>query len=152
MRVSKNVFTFLFLITGLISLWIGGKFFYHLYGYFTLSEAQKVEISSWNVEEVRPGEFALIANYSFENNGATYRKEFQFSKPMYTNPHKAQDHIDEWKQQQWWVWYSAKDPHNSSLQKMFPFKASIHFILCLAVLLYFFWLKFYVTRIHSGVT
>ncbi len=146
--MSKNVFSFLFLISGIISLWIGGKFVYHLYEYFNLTQTEVAQVRNWSVEEIKSGKFALIADYSFEKKGTTYTKHFQFKNPIYTNPYIAEDHIAKWKKERWQVWYNPKNPSESSLQKIFPFKEGIHLLLCIGVLLYFSWLRFYIRRVN----
>lgn len=150
MRVSKIVFSVLFLIIGLSTCWIGGKFFVYLYNFLDLNKAQKIEVSQWEAEEVKPGQFALIAHFAFEMSGKKYSRRFQFPKPIYPNPYLAKDQIEGWKQSQWWVWYNAKNPAKFSLQKSFPLKQGIYFFICLFLLFYFLWLNFYVARIHSS--
>ena len=150
MRMSKIVFTFFFVIIGLSTLWVGGKFFLNLYTFLDLGQAQKIKILQWEVDQVKPGKFAVVAHFLFETSGEKYPSSFVFQKPLYTNPYTAQDLVEGWKQGEWWVWYNAKNPKKFSLQKSFPLKQGIYFLICLLLLFYFVWLYFYITRIYSG--
>lgn len=147
--ISKNIFTLLFLITSCVALWIGGQFFYDLNHYFQLSKSVPATLEEWNVKENEKGIFSISVNYQFEWKGQSIQGVYDFKKPTYQNPHLANDHVKEWQEKSWTVWINPSKPTVVSLQKVFPMKEGIKLALCLAVLLYFTFLKGYVRRLNT---
>ena len=108
------------MITAGIALWIGGQFFYNLNEYFQLSATAPVVLDQWNVKELKSGKFSINVNYQFEWKGQTIHGVYDFPKPIYQNPYIASEHISEWKEKSWTIWFNPKKPTVTSLQKKFP--------------------------------
>lgn len=149
-RLSKNIFTLLFLMISVVILWIGGGFFYELNQYFQLSAKAPVILDEWSINEKESGKFTVSVRYTFEWKGQTIYGLYDFQNPTYQNPYLANDHIDVWKKKSWIVWLNPNKPTVVSLQKAFPTKKGVHLSLCLAVLFYFGFLKGYVRRMNAS--
>lgn len=137
------------MITSAIALWVGGQFFYELNQYFQLSADTPVFLDQWNVKEEKSGKFSISVNYQFEWKGQPIHGVYDFKKPTCQNPYLANNYISEWKEKSWTVWLNPDKPTFVSLQKTFPTKKVINLALCLAVLLYFTFLKGYVRRMNA---
>lgn len=144
----NSIFQALPLLSAALALWIGGSFGLDLHRYFRLSSSAPVAVKEWKVEEYRPGKFIIAVDYQFQVGDRPYKKSFRFPKPIYLNPYAAKNQVEFWKKQEWNVWYASSDPTYSSLQKMFPFRKGIHLLLCLSVIFYFVWLRFYIARVN----
>ena len=149
--ISKNIFVFLFFITGVVSLWIGSAFFYDLHRYFQLSVSAPAILDNWSIQEDEKGVFSIAVNYQFEWKQKPIQGVYHFEKPIYKNPYLARDYIDEWKDKDkdFKIWLSPNQPTLVSMQRNFPVKKGMHLILCLAIFLYFFFLKSYVKKINT---
>ncbi|MEM8727802.1 MAG: hypothetical protein AAGE99_03735 [Chlamydiota bacterium] len=139
----------LFLVTGCAILWIGGRFFYDLNRYFQLSKNVSAILDEWRVQEER-GIFSIGVNYEFEWKGQTIQGVYNFKKPTYKNPHLADDHLKEFKEKSWVVWINPSRPTFASLQKVFPMRGAVKLALCLALFLYFIFLKGYVEKMNGS--
>ena len=147
--MSKDVFTLLMGLVVLAGLWMGGKFLYHLHDYFLLSENTKAHALQWEVEEIKSGKFSIAASFEFQVQKQMLTHRFRFPKPVYQNTYLAQNLIDQWKLEEWEVWYNPRNPQIASLQKRVPLKEGIYFGLCLVVFLYFAWLRVYVRKMNN---
>ncbi len=132
-----------------VGFWMGGKFLFSIHHYFLLSESAPATVSEWRVEEINSGKFAIVATFEFQAGGRTFYEHFRFPKPIYQNQYLSNALIEKWKGESWQVWYNPNDPHIASLQKSFPIKSGIYFVLCLGLFLYFSWLQAYVRRMNS---
>lgn len=106
-------------------------------------------LDEWRVKEEKKGKFSISVNYQFEWKGQSIAGVYDFKKPTYQNPYLAQDHIQEWSEKSWAIWLNPNQPTFVSLQKQFPMKKGVNLALCLAVLLYFVFLKGYVKRMNK---
>ena len=145
--MSKDIFTVLMGLVIVVGLWMGGKFLYHLYDYFLLSEHARAHVNEWKVEEYKPGKFLIAASFEFQVGGEKRVEHFRFSKPVYQNVYLAQALVEQWKVEAWEVWYNARNPQIVSLQKRLPVKEGVYLGLCLVVFFYFAWLRVYVRKI-----
>ncbi|MBI3211130.1 MAG: hypothetical protein HYZ47_00360 [Simkania negevensis] len=148
MKRLNFFFLGLALAVGGVLIWKSGKFFLELYHYFSLSHQLPIEIEKWEIQEEKGGKFYLSASYQFLVGDHRFKKTYCFPKPVYLNEYLAKDHLEKWKKEKWELWYQPKNPINSSLQKLFPFKEGIHFLLTLGLFLYFLWLRWYTRRWH----
>ena len=143
----KKIFlVFIFLVSG-VGLWIGGQFVCQLHHYLFFSHSTLAEANEWRVEELKPGKFTICVNVTFWVEGTKLHRLFKFSKPVYQNHYLADACIKKWEKGSWQVWYNPKNLKMISLQKIFPFKTGIYFILSVGLLLYFWWLGIYM-RVH----
>ena len=146
--ISRNVFTALFILTGLATLWIGGGFFYEFYKYYELSHEAVVKLDNWKIHEDED-RFTIRVNYSFDWKGQTIAGRYFFPRPVYHNPYIAEEHLKLWKEKEWKIYFNPKWPSDAALQKKFPTKKGIYLGLSLGILLYFLLLKGFVVRAHS---
>jgi len=150
MRVSKMFFTAMMILISGVGVWTGGSFFFRLYEYFLLSHSSPAITHGWKVEEVRPGKFAIHANFVFQVGERKVFQHVSFSKPIYQNQYLAQALVEKWEKIPWRAWYNPRHPEKASLQKHFPVKSGVYCAICLMIILYFSLLRVYVHRI-SGV-
>ncbi len=145
MRQLK-IWKFLFLLAGCSGLYFGAVFSYKLYSHFSLSKKVLASVESWEVVEVSGSKFFVSADYIFDLNSKKVSGRYLFPKPIFPNKSVAERNIQGLKNLEWDVWYRPSNPKISALQHNFPYKAAIHFALAVIVLLYFIWLKDYVSR------
>jgi hypothetical protein len=139
----------MFVIAGGAAVWLGGDFFFKLHQYFLLSSSAPAKVSNWSVHE-KNGKFTVEAGYHFEIPNRSIEGRYAFPKPVYPNPHLANDLVERWEDRSWEIWYNPKNPYQVSLQKAFPTKKVFQFGLSLAILIYFGFLKIYVKRVHDA--
>lgn len=149
MGSSKNFFSVLMVLVAGIGLWMGGKFLFSIYHYFSLTQEATAKVTEWKVEEFKEGKFVIWANFEFEAQGRTIYGKYLFKKPVYQNEHLPAMLIERWGDDPRSVWFNPKDPHSAVLKKKFPMKEGVYFVLCLGVFLYFAWLRVYVRKISA---
>jgi len=117
------------------------------WGYFSLNRQTLGRVEVFFVRQLEENMFGVEAHYSYVICGVEYKDKKVLTNPKFLNEYAAQTHLQKyWKAQPWPVWYNAKHPEVSSLQKIFPVKKLLSFILSLGILLYFLWLQQYVKR------
>lgn len=136
-----RVWMVLLILTSLVSTWFVGGALFQVWRYFSLDQQAKAHIRSWEVVESHSGRYAVEAEYDFLVKNTLYEGRMLFSHLYFISPSAAESAIAEMNKQSWMAWYQAGDPSCHSLQRLFPFKASIHAILTLGVLVYFLFLK-----------
>lgn len=134
----KRVFNILLILSVLFTGWRAYK---ELNTYLKLDTIAAARVNSWEVVENSPSDYTLRANYFFTNGKKVYEDSSVFKKLRFLSESAAQSQISAYQKEKWTVFYSHKNPHFSSLQKLFPFKAMIHVVLALGIYLYFFWLQ-----------
>ena len=137
------VFSFLTaLVTILFFIWASAA-----WGYWRLSSTTLGKVESFSVKQLKENAYGIEASYIYAVSGKPYQGKKILTNPVFLNAYAAQSHLEKyWKAQDWPVWYSAKQPEISGLQKLFPVKKFLSFALSLGVLLYFVWLKKYVEK------
>lgn len=103
-------------------------------------------MTSWEIFEEKPGKYILKASYEYPFKEGVIHGVFQFPKPFFHNPYMAEALIEDWKLQNWKVFFSPKNPSEGALQKRFPAKEGVHFGLALGIFLYFTLLMTHVER------
>lgn len=145
--MEKYVWNALLWVMFLVALWFTGNFLYQLYDYYSLGAEQNATKTEWSVKEISDERYLMEANYTFDIDGKSYAGHTLLDSPSYRNKWAAEEMIPEYTSKPWTVWYSAKDPQHSSLQKDLPVKVTVSMLLLWAVLCYFIWLRFsYITR------
>lgn len=133
-------------LTSLVSIWFFGLAVSKLWEYYSLNASTKGVEVRWTVIQAPSAKFAIEAFYHFQVAEKVYEGKTSFADPLFLSPLAAETAIKEIEQKQWDVWYNQSNPNKSSLQKLFPFKACIHFLLTFAVVLYFFFLRNFLLR------
>ena len=147
--MTKKFFVILIVLVSGVGLWMGGRFFFSLYHYFLLSQATPALVNRWKVEEIQSGNFIICATFAFQVGEQTLYQSFRFPKPVYQNQDLAYALVEKWKERDWQVWYNPKNLKMVSLQRSFPIKAGVYFILSVGVVLYFLGLKIYIQRVGA---
>ncbi len=113
-----------------------------LCAYFSLNRETKALSTKWDVFEKSPSSFALHVSYLFDPvKKDPLEGAMELSKPYFLNLPSAQSAMEAFEQKSWSVFYNDKNPSINSLQKIFPFKECLQFLLTLGVLVYFLFFK-----------
>jgi len=150
MRSQKIFFAAMMVVISGVGAWMGGVFLLKLHEYLRLSHSSPATIHGWKIEEVRPGKFAIHANFEFQAGEVKVAQQFRFPKPIYQNRHLAQDLIGAWGKTPWRAWYNPRHPEKASLQRKVPVKSGVYCAICFIIIIYLSLLKVYVRR-FSGV-
>lgn len=123
---------------------------YRYYNYSILTAKTEATSTKWTIQEKADDEFLLVSHYQFDVNGKIVVGETVFKDEVYRNSWAAEQDIAKYTLRKWDVWYSPRNPDDSTLQKNFPLKEvlSAGFLWCL--LLYFLWLGYYVSRFKQN--
>jgi len=144
----NTVWKIFFLVISAVVLALGGRFFYSFYKYTQFDVSVPAKIAEWQVVEVAPSQFRLVAQYSYFFNTEMEATHI-FEKPVFANSFIAHQHMDSLAKQPWRVFLRSKKPFITTLQHNFPFKSCFHFLLSLGVLVYFVWLRGYVSTRYA---
>lgn len=146
LTAKRGWFLFFFLGAALV-IWFSAQFTIRIYPYLSLSSQTSGIVENFFVQDAQKDKFGVVAKYRYYVGGKEFIAEKLFTTPIFLNRYAAESHIEKhWKDKNWTVWYSAKHPEKSSLQRLFPFKTFFNLCLSLGVVLYFFGLKSYVSR------
>jgi hypothetical protein len=145
MRLSLNKIwagVFLFLFTILTILFFNWAL--ALFDFLKLNTKTNGQVEAFSVRQLSENSYGIEASYKFKVDGGEYLHQQILTNPRFLNHYAAQTHVEKyWKAEAWPVWYYAKDPKISSLQKLFPVKKFVSFFIGLSVFVYFLWLKKY---------
>jgi len=149
--MHKNLLWQAFLVLVLvITLAYTGVAAYRYYNYARLKRATLPTTLKWQIRERSSDEYLVEGDYTFSVNNKNYSGATLRSQDPYLNPYAAERGIDMLSSQSWKIWFDPSNPEYSSLQKNFPLKEVISAICLWALLFYFLWLGFYVTRFKSN--
>lgn len=123
--------------------WKSGEALYRLYGYYRLTGRTEGKVTQWSVEKKSDERYVLKAHYHFLIGSKEFESEDQFLNDSYLNAWAAEQAIKQ-KTETTPVWYSARNPLVSSLQKKFPIKECLSAVVLWVLLLYFIGLGYYV--------
>jgi hypothetical protein len=126
----------LIMLSAAVGLWFTTGALSDLWHYWRLDHKAAAQVTAWKVIELSPSEFALRANYRFVVN-AKERKGKTIFQTTYLNYPSAEKSIEHYKKDHFQVWYNAKNPKISSLQKEFPAKKCLRALASLGVMIYF---------------
>ncbi len=127
-----------------VTCWKSGEAIYRLYGYYRLTAHTQAEVTNWSVEKLSEERFLVKADYRFKAKGQLFAADYIFPFPSSLNSWAAEKAIQKMSAEKYQVWYSARNPLVSALQKNFPLKECLIAALMAALLLYFIWLGYYV--------
>lgn len=140
MRLSSFKFNASSLLIGFTGFLMAGFLVsaaYDLWGYWRLEKKTMAHICRWKVIEKSSSQFAIRASYVFEHQGKEYRGRTTFSKPYHLNGESAKKQIKKYALYSWPVWYSPRNPHQSSIERKFPLKKCLYSLMVVGVFLYF---------------
>lgn len=142
-KLSKGLIYWigLLLVAGGGGGWFLGKGFFESWRALSLDSQAKAEIISWQVEPISASKYTLKAEYCFKAVEKEYKGEALLHTTYFLNQYAAQREIERVKNRDWIVWYQAKNPSLSSLEKIVPLKQFVYGFLCLALFFYFLFYK-----------
>ena len=118
-----------------------------LQGYLALNAQTQGKVERFSVKKLKEDAYGIEAHYTYRVDGVSYQDHKVLTHPIFLNATSANMHLTRyWKEQDWSVWYNTNHPEVSSLQKLFPIKKLVSFLISLGVFLYFFWFKRYATH------
>lgn len=126
--------------------WKSGVALYRLYGYYRLTASTEGNFTEWSVVSLGEESFILQTHYSFQVGQRTYEGDYPFVDHTYLNEWGAEQEIKRGRPARGVVWYSARNPSISSLQKNFPLKECLSAALLWGLFCYFIWLGNYVAN------
>jgi len=155
MQMHNNRYWLAFLIVlGLCVTGYTTYTLYYLFQYVILSQQAPVQDIRWSYKEVHSEEYVLHADYRLQLPTQVVDGGSDLPSQRLLNPWAAEQAIKKMQTRSWKAWYNPRNPHNSALQKYFPTKECISALVLWALLLYFVFLGFYVTkygRDHSKI-
>lgn len=128
-----------------VTLWYTGDAWYRYYAYSHLNAKTTADAVDWTIEKHSEDAYSLTASYRFTIGKTSYSGRTSFAK-NYRNRWAAEQAVAEYSSSPWDVWYGKENPNHSSLQKSFPVKECVSAVVLWALLLYFLWLGFYVSK------
>lgn len=145
MHTNKIWLGFLGAIT-LVVIWFTWGTVSKLSTYYSLQRNTKVVESEWSILKIDEDIYRVEASFNFIFNDQKYNGYEIFENPEYPNPWAAEQALKQMESKQWYVWFSPKNPHISSLEKYFPFKSALSTAVLWGLWIYFIWLGYYVTQ------
>lgn len=113
--------------------------------YMRLNRQTAAQNIEWSIIASSEDAFIPLARYSFIVDGKIYEGQTQWQE-TYLNRWTAQEAIGRLTQSPPPVWFDSSSPKISSLQKIFPFKASFYALLLWILGIYFLGLGYYVNQ------
>ena len=128
------------------ALWFSVRTVHGIVDYVRLSNQVSVQIENWHVKEVKSGQFALLAQFTYAFKGKEYQAVRSVGS-LYPNRWAAEQGKERWAKKQLTVWLDPRNPQKTvSFNKKFPYKATISLGILIGLLLYFIGLGCYVKR------
>lgn len=144
--MNPNRYWWIFLtIVAAAVCWKSAVAIYRLYGYYRLTAQTEAHFTNWSVVPLSQESYVLKTHYRFQVGQQSYEGDYLFSDRPYLNAWGAEQEIKRGRPSRGIVWYSARNPLISSLQKTFPLKESLSAALLWGLFCYFIWLGYYVT-------
>ena len=142
----KILWRFFLLGIASVTLIFSWKVARDVFQYISLDSAVRAKEVQWQVKERSEEVFALEGLYEFSLGEKTYFGRSLFTGPYFPNKKAAKEAIAKLSKESWTVFFSKKNPQNSSLQRFFPFLALIRAVLSIAVLVYFVCLRRWIKK------
>jgi len=127
----------LLLCSGGLGCWFLGKGCFASWDFYQLNTSAFAEKTSWEIIELSSSKYILKATYLFRVKEQEYQGKRLFISHPILNRYAAETTIKEISCRNWRVWFNAKNPSLSSLDKQFPYKDFTYALLCLGVFTYF---------------
>ncbi len=104
------------------------------------------KIQEFKIIKIGADRFGVEALYSYKVDGQKYDSFYTFQKPLFLNEFSASDNLKYWDMKEMKVWYKAKKPSQSILQKVFPLKELVYLVVIVSLNLYFFFLRRFTSK------
>jgi hypothetical protein len=141
---SNKFWCLLVFISAGITLWFSVCALMGVWNYLKLEAKTTATIDLFKIEEETPSRYVISGHYSYRVKGENYEGETLFDRVHYLNRSSAERELMRWQQLNWDAWYNPRNPEQSSLQRMFPFKACLYAVLTLGVFVYFLILRYFI--------
>lgn len=136
----------LYTVTTLITLYfvfiLGAK----LVTYTRVSTPTQAHSISWHIIESQSDAFFIGCKFAYDWDGETYFGEHIFETPTYQNKLVAQEQMEVFSKYSWQAYLSPSSPMKVSLQHNYPFKETVRVLLSLAIVVYFWGLRHFVSK------
>ena len=86
------------------------------------------------------------ADFTYQYQGSTYTSQHTFGRTAFLNEYGAREWIEGKKLIPPYVYLNPKAPQRATLERIFPWKSGLQFVLALVAMAYFAYLKNYVRR------
>ena len=139
----------LLVITGSIACWFISQAVKGSFTYIQLNTQTPAEHLKWEIKMLSASHYKLSANYRYSVDGQEFNGQTTFSSPAYLNYYAAENDLKTKQNNAYTVWFHAKDPTISSLQKRFPKKESTNALLTLGVFIYFYFVRGLLERVFD---
>ncbi len=143
---GKIVWLGILSIIGLTLLWFAFGTTKELLRYNSLNAQTKARIISTYVEALSKNNFIIMAKYSYYTDTKQCHGLGVLSPIHYTNSWTAETDLEKLLQQDWTAWYDPSNIEDSSLSRFFPLKSLVYTSIVFALLAYFFFLGYYVSK------
>lgn len=147
MHANRYWWLFLVCIASVVC-WKSGVALYRLYGYYRLTAHAEASLSDWSVVKLAEDSYVLKTRYRFQSGQRVFSADYLYYDSPYLNAWGAEKAIGK-APSKGEVWYSARNPLVSTLQKNYPLKECLSAAALWALLLYFIWLGYYVASYGS---
>lgn len=138
----RRVFLVLFGLSAALLLYCGAVAFKPVWNHYRFSVQVPLVKPEWSVVPVKGSRYAAGVEFSYRLEGKEYRKFLTLSQPLYLNEISAKNNLTQYEKLSWSAWIDPGYPAEPSLQKFFPFKQVLHFVLTFAITVYFLVLSF----------
>lgn len=147
MMMHKNIVWLCFLaLVFIVTLLYTGHVLAGAYRYLQLSSAAEASATAWSVEMDNDSEYVPLVKYTFQVDDKFYEGKTLFYDEKVNNPWAAEESLKSLAVKNHQVWYSPKDPMNSTLHKEFSVKEVVYVCILWILSVYFFWLGVYVAK------
>jgi len=145
--VMRNFFWIIILaMLGIAMLWLGGKSSYRLYQYvWVYRQCAEAKIEAWSVQQ-RESNYGIYVHYTFSVKGVVCEGEGFVQGCQFPNPWVAKSVMERLqnKHVDLRVWYNPKDCSKNVVEKSFPWKDCVYFMILVGIYVYFIFLRRYV--------
>lgn len=129
-----------------VAICFSGNTGYMLYQYKVKTTPSTPKTIHWNVESKASDRYVVSAKYSFLFDDKEWEGNTIFDAKGFKNILAADHAIETFSKKKWTVWFSPKNPKNSTINLFFPLKSCIYTAILWGILLYFVWLGIYVKK------
>lgn len=134
----------------LAAVWFVGKASWQYYRYTSLSEKTRPRQVVLSVKEKSKNYFYPKARYSFEVKGKKYQGVQGLPNLKYFRKKFLEKDLPKiTEEEDWFVWYSPKNPGWSSLERAFPYKDIFYAFIMIGLVCYFFWLGKFAGKVRT---
>lgn len=143
----------------LIVLWFGVFVYFafpvakQAYHNAFLTQSIPPKSAHWSIQDVHDEKWIPQVKYTYEVDGRLFENDEIFQGYSYRNPYAAKESLQEIISEHPVVWYSPKNPENSTMEKFFPKKRAVYSGLILLLFVYFaYGLNLILQKINRGKT